>query len=149
MLRQNMNASNQEAANWLKSLWSKINPSTASTPPTTIKIVGTLRHLDKSSGCSLAGLVLISLFQIGALIRRKIIHRSEVAQLQGAQVGDDGPAVFRRHIRAVSAHRIAAVRNHPKNFAVSVFHNARVLQICHGGHQAQLLGDAVAVRLAA
>src|SRR6185312_17321040 len=104
MLRQNMNASNQEAANWLKSLWSKINPSTASTPPTTIKIVGTLRHLDKSSGCSLAGLVLISLFQSCALIGGKVIRRPELAQLQGAQVGDDRPAVFHRHIRPVSAH---------------------------------------------
>src|SRR4051812_24472428 len=122
MLRQNMNASSQEKANCCPPSRStpKLTPSpiSATTPPTPIKIVGTLRHLDKSSGCSLAGLILILLFQISALFLRKIVHGPEMAQLQGAQISDDRPAVFRRHIRAVSAHRIAPVRNHVKNFSV-------------------------------
>src|SRR3569833_569661 len=115
MLRQNMNASSHEKANCFPPSRNtpKLTPRpiNANTPPAPIKIVGTLRHLDKSSGCSLAGLLLILLFQISALIRRKVVHRPEMAQLQGAQVGDDRPAVFHRHIWPVSTHRIATVRD--------------------------------------
>src|ERR1700744_1098706 len=100
MLRQNMNASSQEAANCFVLTTA---PSTATIAPATINIVGTLLHLDKSSGRSLAGLfcALILLFQTPALTLRNIIDRSKMAQLQGAQVSDNRPAVFHRHIHAV------------------------------------------------
>src|SRR5678816_484314 len=48
-LRKNMKASSQENA---KSLGLAIKPMTDKIPPPTRRIIGTLRHLDKSSGAS-------------------------------------------------------------------------------------------------
>ena len=47
--------------------------------------------------------------------------------------------------RAVRAHQIFAVGDGVENLAVGHFHDALVVQIRHGGHDAEFLGDAVAV----
>src|ERR1700743_1378148 len=113
-----MNASKYENANLFPpSILTLTNkPITEITRPTPVRRAGTLRHLDKSSGGSLAGFALILLFQIPAFILRNVINRAQMSQLHRAHISDDGPAVFRRHVRAVSAHGVAAMRNHVKNF---------------------------------
>src|SRR4051812_38768704 len=132
MLRQNMKASSQEKANCVppSRLTPKLTPKpmTATRPPATMRMAGTERHLDKSSGGSLAEFLgaLILLFQIPAFTLRHIVDRREVTQLQCAQVSNDRPTIFRRHIRPVGAHRVSTIRNHVKNFAIGVFHNLRV-----------------------
>src|SRR6185312_859574 len=79
------------------------------------------------------------------LSRRQFIGGPKLAQLQGAQIRDNRPAVFGLNQRAVSAHQIFAVRNRVKYFTVSHFHDSFVVQIRDGGHVANFFGDTVAV----
>ena len=72
---------------------------------------GTLRHLDRS-GAGEADEWFIGtwlLVQIGPQFLRHVVHGSQPAQLQGPQIGDDGPAILHRDIRPVSPHEVAAV----------------------------------------
>src|SRR5579862_9377557 len=155
MLRQNMNAISQQLANCRppSCLTKRLNrsPITATRPPTTMRRVGRLRHLDKSSGGSFAslGCALILLFQIDALTLRDVINGPKMAQLQRAQIGDDGPAVLDRYIWTIRAHRASSMGNDVKDFAIGVLHVFRLLQVLHRGHHVEFFRNAVAVSFAA
>src|SRR5690242_1609838 len=139
-----MKASSQEQPN---SAGLMMRPMTDKIPPTTISTAGSLRQPDKSSGGGkfvLSDDELMS-FQFGPFRGRQIVGGSEPAQLQCPQIGHNGPAVFGGDQRAVSAHQAFAVGDRVKNFTIGHLNDALVMQTDHCGHDANLLGDAIAV----
>src|SRR5665213_1073893 len=121
-------------------------PITDSNPPITIKTTGSPRQADKSIG---GGRCVVSWrlmsFQIGGLRGRQIVRRSQPAQLQRAQICNDSPAIFCRDQRAGRAHQTFAVSDGVENLAVGQLDDALVMQVRHGGHDAEFFGDAIAV----
>ena len=47
--------------------------------------------------------------EVAAAIRRHVVHRRALAQLQRADVGGDRPAIGHRHLRRIVLHRAEAV----------------------------------------
>src|ERR1019366_2854179 len=104
-----MNASSHAKPNSVPPLRMKLAtaPTTVSAPP--MKIIAPGSALFSAGVGGLDGGKLIKSFQRGLLRGRQIVFRAEPAQLQCAQIRDDGPAILRRHQRAGGAHRALAV----------------------------------------
>src|SRR5436309_11701101 len=148
-----------------------IQPTTASTPPAASSRFGALRHRDKSSGASAAGLscaliyfylppkstkdsktvafitgpafwffnlcllrffaAIQSFLQRRTLRLRHVVERRQPAALQRADVSNDRPAVGDRDVRTVGDHQVFAVSDRIENCTVGLFHQSRVVEVCH------------------
>ena len=75
----------------------------------------------------------------------QVVHGAESAKLKSTQVGDNGPTIFGGNLGSISAHKIAPVSDHVKQFAVGHFYDALIVQVSYYGHRSDLLGDAVAI----
>jgi hypothetical protein len=107
-----------------------------------------LRHLDRSSGGGGRFIVKIvwlahRLLQFSAPFGRQVVHRTEPAQLQSAQVSDDGPAILDRDLRPVSAHIVLAVADVLK-MAIGLLDDALSCRFVTTAMAPDLFRDAVA-----
>ena len=74
------------------------------------------------------------LIELRAAIRRHVVNRGPLAELQCADVGGDRPAVCDRHLRCVVRHRAESVRLHVEEIADRRGHGAapRGTTVAHG-----------------
>src|ERR1051326_1336174 len=158
-LRKNMKARSQEKANCVTPpvpLTRK--PKRIRIGPMTIRIFGTLRHLDKSSGgvenaeCGviakkwgvsaernsaiqqIENLGYVSFSQTSSQVLGHVFDGAQMSQLEGAQVGDDGPAIFDDDVCTVRPHQVTAIGDYVKQFAIGHFDDAFVVEIGDDGH---------------
>src|SRR5580698_3811570 len=103
-----MNASSHAKPNSTPPLWTKLNaaPMTVNTTPKN-SIMAASQLFSRGAGWLVGGKFIKS-FQRGLLLRRQIRLGSQPAQLQRADIRNDGPAVLGGHQRAIRAHRALA-----------------------------------------
>src|SRR6478609_8540768 len=86
----------------------------------------------------------LMLLQPSALFEGDIVNRGMVRALQSADISDHGPAVFGAELVGIWEHRVLAVRDRVKDFALGNTAEA-VVVVGRGRDHAVGLGDAVAV----
>ena len=91
-----MNVVSQENANCFVEMKA---PSNAPIPPTTIRIIGTFRHLERSSGSTCSDVLCEAILLNGGgpsstSYSREVLLCSMRSELQGAKISDNRPSVF-------------------------------------------------------